>query len=61
MYGLDFVRIGEEDRAGLAQALCASLQGSRPTIIEVRTDGARDERLRRELIKTLKDSKEDYS
>ena len=61
MYGLDFVRIGEEDRAGLAQALCASLQGSGPTIIEVRTDGARDECLRRELIKTLKDSKEDYS
>ena len=61
MYGLDFVRIGEEDRAGLAQTLCASLQGRRPTIIEVRTDGARDERLRRELIKTLKDSKEDYS
>ena len=61
MYGLDFVRIGEEDRAGLAQTLCASLKGSRPTIIEVRTDGARDERLRRELIKTLKDSKENYS
>ena len=61
MYGLDFVRIGEEDRAGLAQTLCASLQGRRPTVIEVRTDGARDERLRRELIKTLKDSKEDYS
>ena len=61
MYGLDFVRIGEEDRAGLGQALCASLHGNRPTIIEVRTDGARDERLRRELIKTLKDSKEDFS
>ena len=61
MYGLDFVRIREEDGAGLAQALCASLHGSKPTIIEVPTDGARDERLRRELIKTLKDCKEDYS
>ena len=61
MYGLDFVRIGDEDRAGLAQALGTSLHGNKPTIIEVRTDGARDERLRRELIKTLKDSKEDYS
>ena len=61
MYGLDFVRIHDDDRAGLAQALHASLHGSGPTIIEVPTDGARDERLRRKLIKTLIDSKEDFS
>lgn len=60
MYGLDFVRFDDEDREGLAQALDASLHDGRPTIIEVRTDGARDEQLRRELNKSLKDSKEDY-
>ncbi len=61
MYGLDFVRILDDDRAGLTQVLHASLHGTRPTIIEVPTEGARDERLRRKLIKTLIDSKEDFS
>ena len=61
MYGLDFVRILDNDRAGLAQALCASLHSRRPAIIEVPTDGARDERLRRKLNKTLIERKEDFS
>ncbi len=61
MYGLDYVRIPDNDRAGLAQALCASLHSRRPAIIEVPTDGARDERLRRKLNKTLIESKEDFS
>ena len=50
MYGLDFVRIQDENRAGLAQTICASLRDRRPTVIEVCTDGARDERMRRKLM-----------
>lgn len=61
MYGLDFVRIQDENRAGLAQAICASLRDRRPTVIEVRTDGARDERMRRELSESLKDHQEEYT
>ena len=58
MYGLDHVLTSEEDRATLTEAIRASLHCGRPTLIELRTDGARDERLRRELVKTLRDSKE---
>ncbi len=61
MYGLDYSCIYDQDRVALDEALCASLHGDRPTIIEVRTDGARDERLRRELIHALKDIQEDIS
>ena len=61
MYGLDHMLIADEDRATLAEVLHASLHGSCPTIIEVRTDGARDERLRRELVKILSDSMENIS
>ncbi|MXZ22453.1 MAG: 2-succinyl-5-enolpyruvyl-6-hydroxy-3-cyclohexene-1-carboxylic-acid synthase [Caldilineaceae bacterium SB0665_bin_25] len=61
MYGLDFVRIQGENRAGLAQAICASRRDRRPTVIEVCTDGARDERMRRELIESLKDHQEEYT
>ncbi len=61
MYGLDFVRIQDENRAGLAQAICASLRDRRPAVIEVCTDGARDERMRRKLIKSLKEHQEEYT
>ena len=61
MYGLDFVRIQDETREGLAQAICASLRERRPTAIEVCSDGARDERLRREFIESLKDYQEEYT
>lgn len=61
MYGLDYSCIYDQDRVALDEALCASLHGNRATIIEVRTDGARDERLRRELIHALKDIQEDNS
>lgn len=61
MYGFEYRYIHDQDRVALDEALCASLGGDRPTIIEVRTDGARDERLRRELIHSLKDSQEDFS
>ena len=61
MYGLEFVRILDGDRAGLAQALSSSLHGRVPTIIEVLTDGAQDERLRREFIGLMKDYEEEHS
>ena len=61
LYGLDYKCIADEDCVALDEAFCASLRGDRPTIIEVRTDGARDERLRRELIHFLKESQEDTS
>ncbi|MYC94334.1 MAG: 2-succinyl-5-enolpyruvyl-6-hydroxy-3-cyclohexene-1-carboxylic-acid synthase [Caldilineaceae bacterium SB0661_bin_32] len=61
MYGLDFVRIQNENRAGLAKAICASRRDRRPTVIEVCTDGARDERMRRELIESWKDHQEEYT
>ena len=61
MYGLDFVRIQDETGAGLAEAICASLRDRRPTVIEVCTDGARDERMRRGLIESLKDHQEEYT
>jgi len=61
MYGLDFVRIQGEKGAGLVQAICASTRDGRPTVIEVCTDGARDERMRRKLIKSLTDHQEEYT
>ena len=61
MYSFEYRYIHDQDRVALDEALCASLGGDRPTIIEVRTDGARDERLRRELIHSLRDSQEDFS
>ncbi len=61
MYGLDYECIHDLDRIGFDEALRASLHDDRPTVIEVGTDGARDERLRRELIHSLKDSQEDFS
>ena len=54
LYGLEYRCIADKDCVALDEALRASLHGNRSTIIEVRTDGARDERLRRELIHFLK-------
>ena len=53
MYGLDYTQIADGNRAALSEELNASLTCSKPTIIEVRTDGSRDERLRRKLLGTL--------
>ena len=61
LYGLEYRCIHDEDSVALNEALFASIHGDRPTIIEVRTDGARDECLRRELIRLLKESQEDIS
>ncbi len=61
MYGLAYRCIHDRDRVALDEALRDSLHNDVPTVIEVRTDGARDERLRRELIHSLKDSQEDHS
>ncbi len=66
MYGLDYTqisepKIGTPHRATLTAALTASLNGARPTVIEVRTDGMQDERLRRKMVETLRHSKEELS
>lgn len=66
MYGLDYVRIprsedGQGAREMLTDAVKASLDGSRATVIEAHTDGARDERLRRELGRMIRESKEECS
>ena len=61
MYGLDFVRIQGDNGAGLARAICASTRDRRPTVIEVCTDGARDERMRLELIESLREHQEEYT
>ena len=61
MYGLDYVLVASGARDSFTRELRASLQRSRPAIIELRTDGARDERLRRELAATIQDSKEKTS
>lgn len=61
MYGLDYVLAGSGARDSFARDLGASLQRGRPTIIELRTDGERDERLRRELAASIQDSKEKIS
>lgn len=61
MYGLEHRRIQKVDRIAFDEALSASIHDGGPTVIEVRTDGARDERLRRKLIQSLNDSQEDHS
>ena len=61
MYGVDYIRPAGGNRASFAGDLRASLQSGRPTIIELRTDGNRDERLRRELAATFQASKEKNS
>lgn len=61
LYGIEHRRIRNEDRIALDEALGASIHDGGPTVIEVRTDGARDERLRRKLIQSLNDSQEDHS
>lgn len=61
LYGFAFVRIEEGDRAGLARALGASVKGGKATIVEVRTDGARDEKLRRKLMAEIQKYGEENS
>ncbi|MCY4078734.1 MAG: 2-succinyl-5-enolpyruvyl-6-hydroxy-3-cyclohexene-1-carboxylic-acid synthase [Caldilineaceae bacterium] len=61
LYGLAYRCIHEQERITLDEALCASIHDGGPTVIEVRTDGARDEQLRRKLIQSLNDSQEDHS
>lgn len=52
MYGLAYAQA--QDRESLVNALAASVAGRRPTVIEVRTDGARDEELRRALGRKIR-------
>jgi 2-succinyl-5-enolpyruvyl-6-hydroxy-3-cyclohexene-1-carboxylate synthase len=52
MYGLDYAQVN--DRNSLHCALAASISSQMPTVIEVRTDGARDEEMRRSLGKRLR-------
>lgn len=63
MYGLDYVRICAEERSNrgrkaLDRALAASLDNGGAAIIQIDTDGAGDEKLRRELVQIHRDSKE---
>ena len=51
MYGLEHTQAN--DRAALQSALAESIDSRTPTVIEVRTDGARDEDVRRRLGKRL--------
>ena len=52
MYGLEHAQA--TDRESLQSALAASINAKKPTVIEVRTDGARDETLRRELGRKIR-------
>ena len=52
MYGLDYAQADNPE--SLQTALAASIQTQTPTVIEVRTDGARDEALRRALGRKLR-------
>ena len=52
MYGLDYAQADNPE--SLQTALAASIQRQTPTVIEVRTDGARDEALRRALGRKLR-------
>ena len=61
MYGLDYMHPAGGNRESFAGDLRACLQSGRPAIIELRTDGNRDERLRRELTATFQESKEKIS
>jgi 2-succinyl-5-enolpyruvyl-6-hydroxy-3-cyclohexene-1-carboxylate synthase len=52
MYGLDYTQA--DSRETLETALASSISNKKPTVIEVRTDGARDEELRRGLGRRLR-------
>ncbi|MFZ1755531.1 MAG: thiamine pyrophosphate-dependent enzyme, partial [Caldilineaceae bacterium] len=52
MYDLEHAQVS--DRSALQSALAASFSNKRPTVIEVRTDGARDEALRRALGRRIR-------
>ncbi|MDE0182882.1 MAG: 2-succinyl-5-enolpyruvyl-6-hydroxy-3-cyclohexene-1-carboxylic-acid synthase [Caldilineaceae bacterium] len=58
MYGLDYMHHAGGDRESFASDLRASLRSGRPAIIELRTEGDRDERLRRELAASFQNRKE---
>ncbi len=52
MYGLDYAQVDSRD--ALQQALSRSIDTTTPTVIEIRTDGARDEVRRREIGRRLR-------
>ncbi len=52
MYGLDYAQA--DSRTALQSALAASIGSQTPTVIEVRTDGARDEEKRRAVGKAVR-------
>ncbi len=52
MYGLEHAQA--DNRQALHDALAASIGNKKPTVIEVRTDGARDEELRQELGRRIR-------
>ncbi len=51
LFGLKFIRA--TDRTGFQKAVRASLTAPRPTVIELRTDGERDEQQRQRLIRMV--------
>ena len=52
MYGIDYAQA--DNRQALEKALAASIGSKKPTVIEVCTDGARDEEMRRGLGRRLR-------
>jgi len=52
MYGLEHTQVNDQE--SLQNALSASITSHTPTVIEVRTDGARDEELRRALGRRIR-------
>ncbi len=58
MYGLEHGLSVDEDPSSFSDTLRNSIGRGRPTIVELRTDGARDERLRRELATIIQEDKE---
>lgn len=61
MYGLDYMHHSGGDRESFASDLRASLRSGRPAIIELRTEGDRDECLRRKLAASFQNRKEKNS
>ncbi|MCL4833816.1 MAG: 2-succinyl-5-enolpyruvyl-6-hydroxy-3-cyclohexene-1-carboxylic-acid synthase [Caldilineaceae bacterium] len=59
MYRLEYVQA--DSREALQNALAESIDSRTPTVIEVRTDGARDEELRRGLGRRIRSSITDVS
>lgn len=57
MYGLDYTQA--DSREQLENALAASINSCTPTVIEIQTDGARDEELRRGLGRRIRSEIQD--